>query len=394
MAPSAARSLQQTMAVGSSEESSSVRPAAAPPSISLFASTVRGRGRRRRRIGIRKRLPAHDRRSARPRPGDVGQVPVAQRLQMRHRLRGAGGIIHTHVAQTVSPRLGCVHPQHGDVRARQLFDRFHPNLRRHHRNPQHLVLDHPGHRLLRAPGIVVGGAQQNVAAPRQCAFLEALDQLRKERIFDVRNNQSIGIAMAPRQTPPVCVPVELHFPHREQHLFARQGRHGACVVHNVGYRSDGNAGYRGDIPHLYGRLGSWQCRLAMASGLGRSPAPGPSAPILEIGISFRNSYIANVCGFSRSPALLKVSNRTYRFFLSARKQDPPLDAPPLDCRKAIVMFSMNGYNSRNPRALERGKGQLGVFQYWEVRHDVEESGVGALYRGPVMRLRFRSIDYG
>ena len=273
---------------------------------------------------------AHDRRSARPRPGDVGQVPVAQRLQMRHRLRGAGGIIHTHVAQTVSPRLGCVHPQHGDVRARQLFDRFHPNLRRHHRNPQHLVLDHPGHRLLRAPGIVVGGAQQNVAAPRQCAFLEALDQLRKERIFDVRNNQfQYGIAMAPRQTPPVCVPVELHFPHREQHLSRVRRQHGACVVHNVGYRSDGNAGYRGDIPHLYGRLGS----VAMSPRDGFGPRTQPSARAVRSdsrnrNLVLRNSYIANVCGFSRSPALLKVSNRTYRFFLSARKQDPPLDAPP------------------------------------------------------------------
>ena len=114
---------------------------------------------------------------------------MIQRKKMLQCLVNTLGVVDTNVGR-VGAGLAGIHKYCGDVPASQFGNQTWVGLRRHDCYAVHLALHHPPYATRHALGVVVRVSDDYFLAALHRLVLEALHQLRKERIGDVGDDQS------------------------------------------------------------------------------------------------------------------------------------------------------------------------------------------------------------
>src|ERR1700682_923498 len=137
---------------------------------------------------------------------------MTKRRQMLHRLPYAVKIVDPDVAHPWS-RGSYVHKYQRHIAHLEVFEKEIFHSERHHRDPVHPPLDHAANRSLHAFRIINRGGQQDVVVMLNRNRLEYLDNLGKERIDDLGDDQAENPAAPGHQRSGLSVGIISQFIH-------------------------------------------------------------------------------------------------------------------------------------------------------------------------------------
>src|ERR1700761_2087036 len=169
---------------------------------------------------------------------------------MIDRLTHAAEVVN-HYTRQARPNGSPVHCDQRNTMMNQRLDRFRFNLRGEQSDTIHLTNQHASNRLLHSRNVQVGCGEKHVLAVVGEDALEAADELGKERIGDVRDDEAVARAAAILQGGGAAVGYE---PRLFNDLAHACGGLGSYHARTVDYVRDGgarDAGELRDVTHVH-----------------------------------------------------------------------------------------------------------------------------------------------
>ena len=127
--------------------------------------------------------------------GHESNAPVAILVEIFDDLLDPREIIDSQVAH-VSTNGSAVEESHRDPSARQLVDQAQTDFGGHHGHSPDVMLHHSLGGVPRAAGVIIGIAEDRVITKLASTHFKTLDDVGKERVFNIGDDDSKGAAVA------------------------------------------------------------------------------------------------------------------------------------------------------------------------------------------------------
>src|SRR5207302_11419839 len=127
--------------------------------------------------------------------GHESNAPVAILVEIFDDLLDPREIIDSQVAH-VSTNGSAVEESHRDPSARQLVDQAQTDFGGHHGHSPDVMLHHSLGGVPRAAGVIIGIAEDRVITKLASSHFKTLDDVGKERVFNIGDDDSKGAAVA------------------------------------------------------------------------------------------------------------------------------------------------------------------------------------------------------
>ena len=181
---------------------------------------------------------------------------MAVLVQIIHDLLDAGRVINAQITG-VSANRSEIEKGYGDHSASEFVHQLKADFRSHDGYAANLVFHHALGGLSSSPRIVIGVAENGVVAQLPGACLEALDDFREKRIFDIGDDNAQRAAVVRREMARVHVANVAQLFDRGQNQAPRLGSDFSGVIQDVRHGCGGDrSGFR-NITNRYAHDGKY-----------------------------------------------------------------------------------------------------------------------------------------